>query len=468
MNNSATAPLAPAAPVDRLAGLSKPPTPVAVRERLIDLMRRDLVGPHPDLDPDLAREVLSGSSPSNWYLTGYLGPRRKTDAARRLAATTGSAAAAGGGRRGLARGPARQRGHGGRRHREGRRAGDGSAERPPVRSFEPSSLGLTVLLPREARELKARVTWGDYVTEPRLDDSVFLPDAREAAEARGEKPKAPPRNTIDWRRIPREALVTIPLNPGDEPKSIAIPDSAAPMAPGGGLELVVSARPTVTADIDGVKRELLAVSVFLVNSRPRTLRRFGDVAFCFQARLQLDFAARLRAPRRPRLLRRDGFRRTPRRPALPRRLLLRGRPQHLGRLGRAGRRRPRDHASSPIRCRRRMSRSSAPTSTFPASNAAWTRSPWPPRDAATLDAALGGLPVAYAAWAQAQARVASRIGGRAASRDRAEMPHETSRPRGRRIESRHRAAEGRRDQPRSLRHHEPRDGRDPIASAARR
>ena len=61
------------------------------------------------------------------------------------------------------------------------------------------------------------------------------------------------------------------------------------MAPGGGLELVVSARETVTAGIDGVKRELLAVSVFLVNSRSEALRRFGDVAFCFQARLQLDF-----------------------------------------------------------------------------------------------------------------------------------------------------------------------------------
>ena len=61
------------------------------------------------------------------------------------------------------------------------------------------------------------------------------------------------------------------------------------MAPGGGLELVVSARETVTAGIDGVKRELLAVSVFLVNSRSETLRRFGDLAFCFQARLQLDF-----------------------------------------------------------------------------------------------------------------------------------------------------------------------------------
>ena len=166
---------------------------------------------------------------------------------------------------------------------------EGSAERPPARSFEPSSLGLTVLLPRNAHELKARITWGDYVTEPRLDDAVFLPAAREAAEGRGEAPKAPPRSTIDWRRLPREEWVPIPIQAGDEAKRIPVPSGAAPMAPGGGLELAVSARETVTAGIDGVKRELLAVSVFLVNSRSETLRRFGDLAFCFQARLQLDF-----------------------------------------------------------------------------------------------------------------------------------------------------------------------------------
>ena len=91
MDDSTTLPAKPA--MDRLAELPKPTSPVGVRERLIELMRRDLIGPHPDLDPDLAREVLSGSSPSNWYLTGYLGPRRRTDAARRLAGVPSSEAA---------------------------------------------------------------------------------------------------------------------------------------------------------------------------------------------------------------------------------------------------------------------------------------------------------------------------------------------------------------------------------------
>jgi hypothetical protein len=278
-----------APPVDRMAALAKPASPVAVRERLIELMRRDLIGPHPDLDSDLAREVLSGSSPSTWYLTGYLGPRRKTGAARRLAAVTGSEAAQEQVAEDLLEAQRGSEGMEDGATGKGVPPDDGSAERPPVRSFEPSSLGLTVLLPRDARELRARVTWGDYVTEPRLDDAVFLPEAREAAEARGESPKAPARNMIDWRRLPREEWLAITIQAGDEAKRITISDSAAPMAPGGGLELVVSARETVTAGIDGVKRELLAVSVFLVNSRSEALRRFGDLAFCFQARLQLDF-----------------------------------------------------------------------------------------------------------------------------------------------------------------------------------
>ena len=135
------------------------------------------------------------------------------------------------------------------------------------------------------------MTWGDYVTEPPLDEAVFLPAAREEAEARGEKPKSPQRNTLDWRRIPREVRLPVPLRPGDEPQTIVIPDSAAPMSPGGGLQLVVSAREIDAPGIDGVKRKLLAVSVFLVNSRQKPFERFRDLASCFQARLELHFPA---------------------------------------------------------------------------------------------------------------------------------------------------------------------------------
>lgn len=277
---------------DRLSVLPKPTTPVEVRARLLDMLRRDLVGPHPDLDSDLAREVLSGTNPSTWYLTGYLGPRRQGAETRRAEAVLGAAAAEDEQSELLLEAQRStedlEQGAPGR----GGAPDEGAAERPPVRSFEPSSLGLTVLLPRNAGAIEARVTWGDYVTEPPLEEAVFLPAAREAAEEAGERPKEPPRNALDWRRIPREERLTIPLDGSSDgaPRTFLVPNSAAPMAPGGGLQLVVSARPTRTAGIDGVHRDLLAVSVFLVNARTQTLRRFGDVTFCFQARLQLDFA----------------------------------------------------------------------------------------------------------------------------------------------------------------------------------
>ena len=48
-------------------------TTTEIRTQLIETFRRDLVGPHPETDLDLARERLS-ESPSRWYLTGFLAP----------------------------------------------------------------------------------------------------------------------------------------------------------------------------------------------------------------------------------------------------------------------------------------------------------------------------------------------------------------------------------------------------------
>jgi len=248
------------------------------------LLRRDLVGPHPDLDPDLAREVIAGVAPSTWYLTGFLGPKRDAGTGRAGNAEVAAEQAA----EDLLETQRGSESLSEVAQSKGVAPDEGQPESPPTRSFQPSSIGLTVLLPRDAQALQARVSWGDYVTEPRLDDAVFLETARAAAEERGEVPKAPKWDTLDWRRIPREEILPIAIRLGDTPQRIIIPNSAAPMAVGGGLELVVSARPIDTADIDGVKRELLAVSVFLVNARPHTIR-FRDVAFCFQARLQLEF-----------------------------------------------------------------------------------------------------------------------------------------------------------------------------------
>lgn len=277
---------------DALSILPKPESPAKVRERLMELLRRDLVGPHPDLDPDLKAEIISGTSPSTWYLTGFLAPRRKEGREKRAANILGNSAAddekAEAQLDALRSAEGMEQGAPG----PGNAADDGASERPPMRTFVPSSLGLTVLLPRAAKSLEARVTWGDYVTEPPLDKAVFLPDEREKAAQAGDQPKEPAKSSLDWRRIPREERLTIDLAALQEgiPQRIVIPESAAPQVPGGGLELVVTVRPAQTAGIDGVRDDVLAVSVFLVNARPETYRRFGDIAFCFQARLELHSA----------------------------------------------------------------------------------------------------------------------------------------------------------------------------------
>ncbi|TGP86584.1 hypothetical protein EN866_24225 [Mesorhizobium sp. M2D.F.Ca.ET.223.01.1.1] len=259
--------------------MSRPTQPVEVRERLVEILRRDLVGPHPDLDPDLAYEVLEGTSPSTWYLTGFLAPHRKTIIEKRAELAEEQQAE-------LALETQRETEgleQGAPRPGSGEEAG--SAEPPPRRSFEPSSIGLTVLMSRETTSIEARVTWGDYVTEPPLPSVLVNPEEREAATKERRKLDEPARSSLQWRRLPKERQVSIPIKHGFN--RYLVPESAAPAYPGGGLELAVSVRPTHTAGIDGRRRDLLAVSVFLVNRRSEALRRYGDLAFCFQARLEL-------------------------------------------------------------------------------------------------------------------------------------------------------------------------------------
>lgn len=48
------------------------PASTDIRARLVETLRRDLIGPGPQ-DADLARERLK-EKPSGWYVTGYLAP----------------------------------------------------------------------------------------------------------------------------------------------------------------------------------------------------------------------------------------------------------------------------------------------------------------------------------------------------------------------------------------------------------
>ena len=138
-------------------------TPIEVRRKLVHTLGLDLVGP--DRDSELLGELLS-QAPSRWYLTGFLVPidaeeQQKFD-------ETGTE-------------DVDQAGEGG---------GTDDATTPETaaarRVFFPSSMGLSLLVPKDAKELHVTVRWGDYRPPPRLlaaqQPSLFDPPAAPARQ----------------------------------------------------------------------------------------------------------------------------------------------------------------------------------------------------------------------------------------------------------------------------------------------
>ncbi len=244
----------------------------AVRDRILHALRRDTVGPLPptadgDPDADLARERLR-EAPSAWYLAGFIGPLGEAaradddpDAAEERETAQEDAPDDDGAEDADQNALAQD---------------DAPPEAPVVRRrFVPASIGLTVLLPAEVGRVEARVDWGDYVTEPPLDPEQL------ADGAEGPLPE------VEWLRCPRGALVTLPVPEAGGRTEVIVPDSAAPLLPGGGLVLQAHARRydmPVPGEAD-VKVRVL--SVFLVNRRPTARRRAADATYAFQARLEL-------------------------------------------------------------------------------------------------------------------------------------------------------------------------------------
>jgi hypothetical protein len=239
--------------------------PAEVRARLVDILRRDLVGPGSQ-DDDLQRERL-GERPSRWYLTGFIAPADEKPAEDDPAAQEDQDHEA---QADLGAGA-------------GGAAGDDEAGEAPSarRRFLPSSIGLTVLLPVNVETIEARIDWGDYVTEPPLPEGALLP--RED----GEEPA--PRH-VDWVRVPqqRSVTLTIPTDPANPSARQWVPNSGASQIAGGGsLQLTVHARAFEIALPDGQDEHVKAVTVFLVNRRAPVKRRYADVGYAFQARLEL-------------------------------------------------------------------------------------------------------------------------------------------------------------------------------------
>ncbi len=228
----------------------------AVRSRLLDALRLDLVGPRPDeAGHDAYTEEVLPVAPSKWYLTGFLVPYEAPPEQR--SDDDGDDALD-------------------QIDRPVEADDDNAPEATSARkAFFPSSMGLSVLIPADAAQLQVRVAWADYA--PVIEDD--RDEAGSAEQEDGEAPAAQDRRhrPRGWRRLPREAEVVLTLREG-EPVSTAVPG-------GEGLQVVVSVRPV--GDTALVPEGTRSASVFLVNHRDPAPDMTRDAAYVFQSELSL-------------------------------------------------------------------------------------------------------------------------------------------------------------------------------------
>lgn len=229
-----------------------------VRDRLVEALRLDLIGPGPR--DEAHRHERLPYAPSRWYLTGFLAPAGAPDA---------------------------QRAHDAEEEldepSEPTQGGDDASapERgSSKRVFLPSSMGLSALADAAAKRLHIALSWGDYAPEEETTG-----DAVDVGEGTGGEASAGSARFrfAPWVRRPRSATVDIDLESVQvgTPVRFDLPES-------GGLELVCLVRPTRVIGIEG-DVDARAVSLFVVNRRsPTEDDNVQDTAFAFQVEMTVE------------------------------------------------------------------------------------------------------------------------------------------------------------------------------------
>lgn len=212
--------------------------PCDVREKLVEALKLDLVGPTDGLGT--IDEVLS-QPPSRWYLTGFLVPQ-DADVEQRADEASNDELDEVSDSHGL----------------------DDAATPEPAavrQRYLPSSIGVSVLVPATTQRLRIVVRWGDY----RLQ--------KEEEEHGG---------PTEWKRQPREEMLTLDVpEMTKQPVELDVPKSD-------GLQVVLSVRPVHSdGDDGGLPIGSRSVSVFLVNRRTPVPDVKKDEAFAFQAQLDV-------------------------------------------------------------------------------------------------------------------------------------------------------------------------------------
>ena len=219
-------------------------TPVEIRQKLVETLELDLIGPWPG--HELEEEMIHRRyRPSNWYLTGFLIPAASDEAQAADDEADDDFDAVDEG------------------------SGDETAEDRVAakKAYFPSSIGLSALVPAKASALTVTVRWGDYQL------AEYTPDPAEGEEE--------PKSIDVWRRTPREEQVPVLL--GGEPGVLAehdVPDSS-------GLQVHALERPVPIDGHGDLPDGTRSVSIFLVNRRPPDANA-PDRAYAFQPVIEVS------------------------------------------------------------------------------------------------------------------------------------------------------------------------------------
>lgn len=242
-------------------------TSVEVRKKLVHALGMDMIGPDCD-NTALHGEVLP-QAPSRWYLTGFLVPIDADEEGKSDEAGTEGVDALG----------------------KGTGVDDEAAPEPAAaqKTFFPSSMGMSLLVPKDAKELKVTVHWGDYLPDGITEVKELVARVSDASTAfdgdvAGKEGQEVTSLLKRWRRKQRTETLTLKVPAGTKV------EPAKPVPGSAGLEVVLSSRTVkdIPAFADLVPKGTRSVSVFLVNRRkPVGDSSIRDAGFAFQAALEV-------------------------------------------------------------------------------------------------------------------------------------------------------------------------------------
>ena len=236
---------------------SNPAAKRAVRDQMVDALRRELMGPwHPEDETDPSEEF-----PTARYIVGRLAPQDlKIDDVENDALPTGDD--------------------------DDGETGEASFEPPQVLGFMPSSMGLSFVLNDTCDKVDVHIEWGQYLRAEEAPERPPMEGSDESEEDEGQW-DAPQRSKFVWRREQREGVVRgLDVSKKGPVAEVKLhPKTAPPGVRVEGLEDSDVCVQGVVYEIHGQR----AVSLFLVNQRQKGEQGDSekDQQFLMQAQMEV-------------------------------------------------------------------------------------------------------------------------------------------------------------------------------------